>query len=441
MKNKNKKEIKETKGGLFSLQKVSNVNFEKTPNNGNGFLIKTNKVCAVEDADEFFDDIENAPFHPTQEDDALILPDIARSMQYHHDGLDRQLIDQKVLLTTLQETLKNEVEDLKRILLTPHDNIHDNMNNNNDNNSNKDIMKLLKSTHEEMKNKLIEILKQLKNDVNIRNYFESSLDTSEKKIYFFLQNLIRLLTHGPAVVAEEIIDEIIFEKNKKMKNKSPQNQAINKNYSDNNNLFSTTLENIFKELKDLKSFVNEKIMPTVSYEKNRKNSAENIFDTALKQICHVSVAPIVLEHLSITRKAEMNLDHCVDKINHIYNTFASRTTKFCSTMMEEVSNFVEDIAADLVLSNAPPEEKRSKALQALTGESKGRGERRRGEKRREEERREEKGCGEGNGIPYSILPFSILLYFTLLYTILPYTIHYHISHYHISYYHISYYHI
>ena len=393
MKNKNKKEIKETKGGLFSLQKVSNVNFEKTPNNGNGFLIKTNKVCAVEDADEFFDDIENVPFHPTQEDDVLILPDIARSMQYHHDGLDRQLIDQKALLTTLQETLKNEVEDLKRILLTPHDNINDNMNNNTDNNSNKDMMKLLKSTHEEMKNKLIEILKQLKNDVNIRNYFESSLDTSEKKIYFFLQNLIRLLTHGPAVVAEEIIDEIIFEKNKKMKNKSPQNQAINKNNSDYNNLFSTTLENIFKELKDIKSFVNEKIMPTVSYEKNRKNSAENIFDTALKQICHVSVAPIVLEQLSITRKAEMNLDHCVDKINHIYNTFASRTTKFCSTMMEEVSNFVEDIAADLVLSNAPPEEKRSRALQAVTGESKGRGERR-GEKRREEKRREEKRKGE-----------------------------------------------
>jgi hypothetical protein len=353
MKNKNTKEIKETKGGLFTLQNLSNLNFEKNPNTGNGFVIKTNKVCAVENAEQIFDDIENAPFHPTQGDEELILPDIARSMQFHHDGLDRQLIDQNALLLTLQETLKNEVDDLKRILLTPHGHINENDDDNRD---------MTKSSYEEMNKKLMEILKQLKSDINVRNYFESSLDTSEKKSYFFLQNLIRLLTHGPSIVAEEIIDEIIFEKNKKMKNKSPQNR------SDDNNLFSTTLENIFKELKEIKSFINEKVMPTVSYEKNRKITAENVFDTALKKICRVSVAPIVLEHLSITRKAEMDLDHCVEKINHIYSTFASRTSKFCSTVREEVGSYVEDISADLMFSNAPPEGKRDRILQALTGE-------------------------------------------------------------------------
>jgi 2-hydroxy-3-keto-5-methylthiopentenyl-1-phosphate phosphatase len=386
MKNKNTKEIKETKGGLFSLQKLSNLNFEKTPNIGNGFVIKTNKVCAIDNAEEFFDDIENAPFHPTQGDEELILPDIARSLQYHHDGLDRQLIDQNALLITLQETLKNEVDDLKRILLTPHGHINENNDNHRD---------MIKSSYEEMNNKLMEILKQLKSDINIRNYFESSLDTSEKKTYFFLQNLIRLLTHGPSIIAEEIIDEIIFEKNKKIKNKSPQNR------SDDNNLFSTTLENIFQELKEIKSFINEKIMPTVSYEKNRKNTAENIFDTALKQICHVSVAPIVLEHLSMTRKAEMDLDHCVEKINHIYSTFASRTSKFCSTMREEVGCFVEDIAVDLVCSNVPPGRKRDRVLQALTGER--RGEEKRRMKCREGKSREGKRRDGRGGISRKVL--------------------------------------
>ena len=66
-------------------------------------------------------DLESAAFanddnEQTEFDDEMLLPDLAKHMQTHHDEIDRQLVTQNDLLASLQTVLKKEVEELKALL-------------------------------------------------------------------------------------------------------------------------------------------------------------------------------------------------------------------------------------------------------------------------------------------------------------------------------------
>jgi len=74
------------------------------------------------------EDLESAAFanedsEQVEFDDEMLLPDLAKHMQTHHDEIDRQLVNQNDLLTSLQDVLKKEVEELKALLATTASNM------------------------------------------------------------------------------------------------------------------------------------------------------------------------------------------------------------------------------------------------------------------------------------------------------------------------------
>jgi hypothetical protein len=51
-------------------------------------------------------------------DDEMLVPELAKHMQSHHDEIDQQMHIQNDLLHELQGSLKKEVDDLKNIITT-----------------------------------------------------------------------------------------------------------------------------------------------------------------------------------------------------------------------------------------------------------------------------------------------------------------------------------
>ena len=319
MKNKSLGDPKVSKGGLFSFDNLK--------------MKKHSKVGGEDDGDEKIisksagDDIENSIEYPNDFNDDIQLPHLARSMQSQHDEIDKQLIDQNALLNNLQNIFRKEVDDLKCLLSTtkqtetnPHS---DNKN----------------------KSKIIAVLNDLKNDTNSRKFYENNLDSAENKIDQLLRNLLRLLTDGPSVIADEIVEQIsiqIFDKIEEMndidggeeKFNSIENNVIHD--MKNTLCLSFTLQNLYNELEEIRRYTTDCLLPMAKDEIRRKELRENIFEANLNNIINDSLSPIVLEHITMCREREDTVDRATDGVNHVYSAFVQRTPKFVTAMNKGV---------------------------------------------------------------------------------------------------------
>lgn len=322
IKNKTLGDPKQTKGGLFAFENLKSKGKENEEKNDE-------KMIGM----DLLGDIENAPDYPDDWDDEMQIPQLARSLQSHHDEIDKQLIDQNTLLNNLQEIFRKEVDDLKCLLSTSQEPV-----------DNKNKSK-----------KMIALLNELKNDVKNRKFYENNLDTSENKIDQLLRNLLRLLTQGPSVIADEIVeqislqifDKIMIENEVKKENddevedadeysikKNTKNSEIN--VLKNTLCLSFTLQNLYNDLDEIKRYVNDTLIPSGKDETRRKELRESIFETNLNNILNESLSPIVLEQISLCRDQELGVDRASDGVNHVYSVFVQRTPKFVTAMNQGV---------------------------------------------------------------------------------------------------------
>ena len=96
-----------SKGGLFSLGNKQNQ--KVLPNSPEG-QAELDRVQAEED-------LEASPaLAGVDFDDDILIPELAKKVQSNHDEIDKQLIDQKEMLSELQDTLRKEVDELKSLL-------------------------------------------------------------------------------------------------------------------------------------------------------------------------------------------------------------------------------------------------------------------------------------------------------------------------------------
>ena len=339
MKNKKMSDPKASKGGIFSLENIKMKRRDSQIHNENGGEDDKNKIENGKSVpNNYLDDMEQ-----NNKDDNIDNDDddndyvgssrLVKSMQSHHDEIDKQLIDQNTLLHDLQDTLRKEVDDLKSLLSIS------NQTDNSNNNDNKD------PERESKIKKLHSLLNQLKNDINKRKYYEKNLDTSERKIHNMLRNLIRLLTQGPSVVADEIVEQIslqIFDKIVLEKINENENDYENENENENEKIMkrtlclSFTLQNIYNELDEIKEYVNMTLLPMTVEEKRRNQIVEKIFEVNMKNILNYSISPIVLEQITICRDKEMGVDRASDGVNHVYDVFVQRTPQFIGAMNKGV---------------------------------------------------------------------------------------------------------
>ena len=344
--NKNKKlpDPKNSKGGLFTfknlMKKISNGNKDSKVHagNGGGNEDENDGNGEHEISRGELNDIEEAYNYPNNndnenDDNDVLIPKLAKTIQTNHDEIDKQLIDQNTLLNNLQDTLRKEVDDLKSFLSSSNTHNTDDNNNNNDKNSIKT-------------KKLISLLNQLKNDTNNRKFYEKNVDSTEKKSAQLLRNLMRLLTQGPQIMAEEIVEQIslqIFDKIVLEKNDNEDTDYDENNNENNNKIkskktlcLSFTLQTLYYELDQLKLYVSTYVLPSVTDEVRRKQIAETSFQNNLNNIINCSLSPLVLEQISICRDQELSVDKTSDGVNHIYEVFVQRTPVFVTAMNSEV---------------------------------------------------------------------------------------------------------
>ena len=344
--NKNKKSVdpKPSKGGLFSLDNIKMKRRNSqifTENDGNDKNENENEN-GKNVPKNYLDDMEqnfNYQNNNDDEDDdqeGVRNSKLAKSMQSHHDEIDKQLIDQNTLLHDLQNTLRKEVDDLKCLLSVSNQTDSDN-----DGKYNNDPDK------DSRIKKLVSLLNKLKNDINNRKFYEKSLDTAENKIHNLLRNLIRLLTQGPAIIADEIVEQIslqIFDKI--VLEKINENCDIMDGSHENGNgtemiskralCLSFTLQNLYNELGEIKEFVTMQLLPMTTEEGRRKQIVENIFDSNMKLIINNSISSLVLEQITICRDQEAGVDKACDGVNHVYDVFVQRTPQFIGAMNKGV---------------------------------------------------------------------------------------------------------
>ena len=343
--NKNKKSVdpKASKGGLFSLDNIKRKRRNSqifTENDGND---KNNNENGNNVPKNYLDDMEENLNHQNNnnnddddDNEGVRNSKLVKSMQSHHDEIDKQLIDQNTLLQDLQNTLRKEVDDLKCLL-----SVSNQADSDNDAKYNNDPDKDTKIK------KLVALLNKLKNDINNRKFYEKSLDTAENKIHNLLRNLIRLLTQGPSIIADEIVEQIslqIFDKI--VLEKSNENYESFDGSNDNGNeteklskrtlCLSFTLQNLYNELGEIKEFVTLQLLPMTSEEGRRKQIVENIFDTNMKLILNNSISSLVLEQITICRDQEAGVDKASDGMNHVYDVFVQRTPQFIAAMNKGV---------------------------------------------------------------------------------------------------------
>ena len=117
-KNKKLADPEGSKGGITSLiGGSSSKDKDKDKDNKKVLPINDEAEMKMKEDQELIQDLEaSAAKDGIFDDDDMMIPELARSMQAHHDVIDRQLIDQKDLLSGLQETLIKEVDELKTML-------------------------------------------------------------------------------------------------------------------------------------------------------------------------------------------------------------------------------------------------------------------------------------------------------------------------------------
>ena len=272
-------------------------------------------------------DLESAAFpndgnEQVEFDDEMLLPDLAKHMQSHHDEIDRQLVTQNDLLASLKDVLKKEVEELKSLLASTASNM------------------TIAAGAGDRAHSLESILQQLKSDALTRALFDDDMSLTEKRMIAFLDRTLRELR--PEV--EKIANTIVHEMAEHAIDLSDRDEAIVA-------VNSASLREIIDDMTELKAFVDSSLLDGVSTERKRKQTAEDAFDLAIRSSPQLIFPLSVSEKLKPSKDAEIDLDVVHEDILSSIKIFSEKVPQFCTTMEEVESSLSKGLARTVSTGN------------------------------------------------------------------------------------------
>jgi hypothetical protein len=117
-------------------------------------------------------------------DGEVLVPELAKHMQSHHDEIDRQMHIQNDFLHELQGSLKKELDDFKNIITTV----------------------TLNMSQNQPPNARIALLSRLKLDLSHRALFEMNLQGTESRVSQMISIIQQLITSDP--ISESIVARV-----------------------------------------------------------------------------------------------------------------------------------------------------------------------------------------------------------------------------------------
>eukprot|EP00981_Chlorochromonas_danica_P012180 scaffold4601_cov146-Ochromonas_danica.AAC.2 len=308
--------------------------------------VKNNKIyadTAEKDKGGEKDDLESAAFNNVDEevdfDDEMLIPDLAKHMQSHHDEIDRQLLNQSDMLNNLQDTLKKEVEELKSLLTSTAMDLALNANN------------------DQRSKRLLAILLQLKTDTIARGTYEDNMDTQQSRVAALVSKVEDLLKPGSELLSSSIVKDMV-------------QQAVALSDRDEQivNIYSPALRNVTDLLAQVKDLVVDVVVPNINEEKRRRQAAEELFDSSVRNL-HGAVFPQeVLDCLKPSRDSDLKTDMAINDVLSVLRSFSDHIPQFLSFMNEAEGGLLRGLARTMEKANRSLVENEEEiAKKAFTG--------------------------------------------------------------------------
>ena len=329
---KNKKVAEDTEpGGGLGLGAML---FGNNKNNKNN-----NKVHVADDTDEdkriedkpaavpnivSSTDLEGAAFkdHAESElDDEMLLPELAKHMQSHHDEIDKQLKDQNELMNSLQELLKKEVDELKALL-------------------NATMSELSSGSSEAQQKKLVVLLNQLKSDASGRVLYELDVDNDSKRIIASITQVHKHLINDCENIATHIVDELTQDA-----------IALSERDQQIADIHSPMLGTLSSSLEDIRVMTLDKLLSLLSIEKRRSKAADESFDHGVRNLRDVVFPSTVLDALKNSKDADIHTDASTDDVIAVLRSFSDNIPKCVLYLHSTESELVQGLARTIERGN------------------------------------------------------------------------------------------
>lgn len=307
-------------------------------------MFKNNKVAVSPELGEdgnVQDDVEAAPalagLDDAEFDDDMLIPDLAKHMQSHHDEIDRQLINQSDILNSLQQTLRKEVDDLKALLTAT-------------------ALDIQSAGAEQRNKRLVGILNQIKATAAARSVYEDCYDATEDRVILAFQHLRRLLTIG----AENYADEIVTGIHTVISEAVARDEKVS-------DMQSQGLHDLFNEIGEITDIVQGALFKAISEEKRRVENAAAVYEK-MATAAGVPIPDDILIKLNGSRDADIEHDGAIDASVNVIRVFTSRCPRFVEVMTTAESKFVHALSALLEKGNvAAAEQEEDSTRGVMTG--------------------------------------------------------------------------
>ncbi len=282
---------KSSQGGFFKKNKVGIVNDDE--------IDKRDEMRLVEDVEK------GLPLDDSFSDDNG--PELSQQLQLFHDEIDRQIHIQNDALSTLQQTLVREVDELKNLLSSA-------------------AIQMRAETDSDVKfNKSDALLQQMRVDISSREQYENNITKAEAKVLQAMEYLQKLLRDGADAVAGTIVEEI------ELAAEEAEKRAADKFSRSPDAVQSELLHSMFVELRGIEEFVNGSLTSYVTEEKRRQASAESSFEQALKS-SSVELSAQILRGIDECRDVERVADSRTQELLSAFTLFAARVPRVISAL-------------------------------------------------------------------------------------------------------------
>jgi hypothetical protein len=259
-------------------------------------------------------------------DDEMLVPELAKHMQSHHDEIDRQMHIQNDLLHELQGSLKKEVDDLKNIITTVTMDMSQNQ-----------------PPNAQMR-KLNALLSRLKVDLSHRSLFEMNLQGTESRVGQMISIIQQLITNGSDPLSESIVSQIADETTRvhDLQASSPDDSVP---------IQSPVLHHLIEELEDLKEYIDSSLQLTIQEEERRVTNARVTFDQTVK-VNNLEVPLVILQGVDKCRGYDSTIDDNVTQLFQILKSFIERSPKLVQTLLTTETSFHSELHHSLGLGNS-----------------------------------------------------------------------------------------
>ena len=268
-------------------------------------------------------DLEGAAYkdHAESElDDDMLLPELAKHMQSHHDEIDKQLKDQNELMNSLQELLKKEVDELKALLNA--------------------TMSELASGSDAQQKKLIVLLNQLKSDASGRVLYEFDVDNGSQRIIASIAQIHKQLINDCENIATHIVDEV-----------SQDAIALSERDQQIADIHSPMLGTLTATLEDIRVMTLDTLLSFLSKEKRRSKAADESFDHGVRNLRDVVFPTTVLDALKNSKDADIRTDVSTDDVIAVLRSFSDNIPKCVLYLHSTESELVQGLARTIERGN------------------------------------------------------------------------------------------